>query len=60
MFLDTHVSWEWRSYCGFEDDNIYTFWDGTDKVRGRPPKFGSQPAGAKDSLLVNDPPAPRK
>jgi len=57
MFLDTHVSWERRSYCGFEGDNIYTFWDGADKARGQPPKFGSQPAGAKDSLLVNDPPA---
>jgi hypothetical protein len=60
MFLDTHVTFEKRSYCGFEDDNIYTSWDGPDKVRGPPPKFGSQPAGARDSLLVNDPPAPRK
>ncbi len=60
MFLDTHVNFEKRSYCGFEDDNIYTSWDGTDKGRGQPPKFGSQPADAKDSLLVNDPPVPRK
>jgi len=60
MFLDTHVSFERRSYCGIENDNIYTSWDGTDKVRSRPPKPGSQPAGERDSLLVNDPPAPRK
>ncbi len=60
MFLDTHVSFEKRSTCGVENDNIYTSWDGTDKVRGRPPKLGSQPAGERDSLLVNDPPAPRK
>jgi hypothetical protein len=60
LFLDAHAAFERRSYCGLENDNIYTSWDGTDKVRGKPPKLGSQPAGAKDSLLVNDPPAPRK
>ena len=59
MFLDTHVMFEKRSYCGFENDNIYTSWDGAAKTRGQPPKFGSQPAGAKDSLLVNDPPVGR-
>ena len=56
MFLDTHVSFEQWSYCGLDDDNIYTSWDGADKVRGKPPKLGSRPADAKDSLLVNDPP----
>jgi hypothetical protein len=60
LFLDMHVTFEARPYCSLEDDNIYTSWDGKDKVRGKPPKLGSQPAGAKDSLLVNDPPAPRK
>jgi type II secretory pathway pseudopilin PulG len=60
MFLDTHVSFEKRPYCSLEDDNIYTLWDGKDKARGRPPKLGSRAAGEKDSLLVNDPPAPRK
>jgi hypothetical protein len=60
MFLDTHVEFVEWSYCSVDDDNIYTSWDGTDKVRGNPPKLGSQPAGEKDSLLVNDPPAPRK
>jgi hypothetical protein len=60
MYLDTHVMFEKRSYCGFEDDNIYTSWDGLDKVHGKPPKFGSQPADARDSLLVNDPPVSRK
>jgi hypothetical protein len=60
MFLDTHVTFEKRPYCGVENDNVYTAWEGADRVRGRPPKFGSQPAGAKDSLLVNDPPAARK
>ncbi len=55
LFLDTHVNFQKRSYCGLENDNIYTSWDGADKIRGRPPKFGSQPAGQEDSLLVNDP-----
>jgi len=59
MFLDTHVTFEKRPYCGLENDNIYTSWEGADKVRGRPPILGSQPAGANDSLLVNDPPAAR-
>ncbi len=54
VFLDTHVNFQKRSYCGLENDNIYTSWDGADKIRGKPPKFGSQPADAKDSLLVND------
>jgi hypothetical protein len=60
MFLDTHVNFEKRSYCGLEDDNIYTFWDGTDKARGRPPSLGDRPADERDSLLVNDPPAAPK
>jgi hypothetical protein len=55
LFLDMHVTYEKRPFCGVEDDNIYTSWDGKDKVRGKPPKLGSVPANAKDSLLVNDP-----
>jgi len=42
-----------------DDDNIYTFWRGQDKVRGRPPILGSHPADPNDSLLVNDPAMPR-
>jgi len=60
LFLDTHVSFAKESYCGLENDNIYTSWDGADKVRGKPPTFGSQPAGERDSLVVNDPPVSRK
>ncbi len=60
MFQDTHVNFEKRATCGLEEDNIYTSWDGADKIRGRPPKLGSQPASAKDSLLVNDPPVTRR
>lgn len=60
LFLDTHVTYEKRPFCGAEDDNIYTLWGGKDRVRGKPPKLGSRPADRKDSLLVNDPPAARK
>ncbi|MBP7052100.1 MAG: hypothetical protein KBE65_13880 [Phycisphaerae bacterium] len=54
MFLDTHVEFEKRPFCGLDDDNIYTSWDGQDKARGVPPKLGSAPADTRDSLLVND------
>jgi hypothetical protein len=60
LFLDSHVDFEKRSFCGVDDDNLYTSWDGGDKVRGVPPKLGSMPADAKDSLLVNDPVQPSR
>lgn len=55
LFLDAHVDFEKRPYCGLDQDNIYTSWDGQDKTRGVPPKLGSAPADGTDSLLVNDP-----
>ncbi|MBN1360760.1 MAG: hypothetical protein JW993_09220 [Sedimentisphaerales bacterium] len=58
LFLDRHVEFVRRPTCGIDDDNIYTSWDDSDKVRGRPPTLGSQPADPKDSLLVNDPSTP--
>ncbi|MEN6574769.1 MAG: hypothetical protein ABFD90_00390 [Phycisphaerales bacterium] len=60
MFLDTHVEFKKRPFCGLDDDNIYTSWNGDDKARGVPPKLGSVPADAGDSLLVNDPVGPSK
>jgi hypothetical protein len=57
LFVDSHVYFENRAYCAINDDNIYTFWDGSDVRRGVPPVIGSQPAGRLDSLLVHDPPA---
>lgn len=60
LFLDSHVEFARRSYCALEDDNVYTSWDAADKVRGVPPKaYESQPADARDSLLLNDPPLKR-
>jgi len=45
---------EKRSFCGMNNDNIYTFWDGGDIRIGSPPVIGSQPMDRRDSLLVND------
>lgn len=55
LFLDTSVNFQNRPFCGVDNDNIYTSWDGDDKIRGVPPRLGSTPAGARDSLFVNDP-----
>ena len=58
LFLDTHVSFEKRSYCGIEDDNIYLI---SPDARGGTP-LGLVPApgpitllNSKDSVLVHDP-----
>jgi hypothetical protein len=59
LFLDNHVGFEKRSFCGVNEDNIYTYWDGGDIRRGTPPRLGSQPADKSDSLLVNDPAIPK-
>jgi hypothetical protein len=58
LFLDTHVGFEERSFCGINDDNIYTYWDGGDIRVGAPPVLGSMPADRMDSLLVHDPVTP--
>jgi prepilin-type processing-associated H-X9-DG protein len=60
FFLDGHVQFARRAFCGLEDDNIYTAWDGEDRARGTLPKpYESQPGDARDSLLLNDPPLRR-
>ncbi|MHC4461105.1 MAG: DUF4190 domain-containing protein [Planctomycetota bacterium] len=56
LFVDGHATLEMRSFCGINDDNIYTYWDGEDIHRGAAPVLGSQPADRLDSLLVHDPP----
>ncbi len=60
LFLDSHVEFAKRPYCGVDDDNIYTVSGNptAGDALGTPPTFGSQPANRKDSLLVNDPPTP--
>jgi len=56
LFVDTHVGFEKRPFCGINDDNIYTFWDGGDIKIGSPPTIGSGPQDKLDSLLVHDGP----
>ena len=54
LFLDIHVGQMKQPFCGINDDNIYTFWDGGDIRIGSPPVIGSEPAERLDSLLVHD------
>lgn len=56
LFSDNHVEFKKRSYCGIDDDDIYTSWDDEDKRRGAAPTLTSQPADRLDCLLVHDPP----
>ncbi len=56
LFVDAHTVFEKASFCGLNDDNIYTSHNGPDIQRGIPPTLQSQPADANDSLLVHDPP----
>ena len=56
LFIDSHVDFQPTSFCGVNEDNIYTYQDGGDIRRSSPPQIGSQPTNRLDSLLVNDPP----
>jgi len=60
LFMDSHVGFEKRSFCGINDDNIYTYQDGGDIRRGGLPIPGaSQPQNRSDSFLVHDGEGPR-
>ncbi len=68
LFLDNHVGFEKQPFCGVNDDNIYTYWDGGDIRRGGTPIPGaSEPMDKSDSFLIHDgrsfalppPPMPR-
>ncbi len=55
LFLDNHVGFEKNSFCGINDDNIYTYWDGGDIRKGGVPIVGaSEPKDRTDSFLVHD------
>ena len=54
LFLDNHVGFEKNAFCGINDDNIYTFWDGGDIRRGGMPIVGASPKERTDSFLVHD------
>jgi hypothetical protein len=53
LFLDNHVNFEKRSFCGINDDNIYTYWDGEDIRVGAYPGPG-EPQSKTDSILIHD------
>jgi len=54
LFMDIHVGQEKAPFCGINDDNIYTYWDGGDIRKGLPPVVGTEPKNRLDSLLVTD------
>jgi prepilin-type N-terminal cleavage/methylation domain-containing protein len=55
LFLDIHVGQEKRPFCGINDDNIYTYWNGGDIREGGAPTLGVNPLQERlDSLLVTD------
>lgn len=58
LFLDSHVAYEKRAFCGVMDDNIYTAWGGggrPQRQRGSAPnRADDSPSSKVDSLLVNE------
>jgi prepilin-type N-terminal cleavage/methylation domain-containing protein len=59
LFLDSHVDFEKRAYCGVEEDNIYTFMRtsvGSVQIGEAPVACTSVPGTRRDSLLLNEPP----
>ncbi len=56
LFMDSHVAFEKRAFCGVQDDNIYTFSPRTGVIQqGTPPAGGGDVSlHREDSLLVID------
>ena len=55
LFLDSHVEFENVSFCGINEDNIYTSQGlNVDLRKGIKPSIGSKPLTRSDSLLVDD------
>ena len=55
LFVDGHVAFKKQPFCGINNDNIYTYWDGVDVRRGGYPIANiSEPSDKLDSFLVND------
>ena len=57
LFMDSHVEFEKRAWCGVEDDNIYTHLPqglGYPQQGLQPVPFVDMPGHRKDSLLVHD------
>lgn len=55
LFMDSHVEFEKKPFCGVNDDNIYTYQDGGDVRRGGYPiPTATEPKDRLDSFLVHD------
>jgi prepilin-type processing-associated H-X9-DG protein len=54
LFVDGHVGFENKAFCGINNDNIYTYWDGGDIRIGTKPVVGSESQDRRDSLLVHN------
>ena len=64
LFMDNHVYFEKESFCGVDDDNIYTYQDPSEPFKEQgvqpticestPPFDMLHPTNLKDSLLVNE------
>lgn len=59
LFMDNHVTFEKQSFCGVDEDNIYSIRDPVAAIQqGVPPVCDvydmSQPTNLTDSLLVNE------
>ncbi len=55
LFMDSHVEFAKQPFCAINDDNIYTYWDGTDpRIGGIPIPGATEPKGRLDSYLVHD------
>jgi len=59
LFLDNHVNFAKRSFCGINNDNIYTYWHDGDIRMGQAPHPVADPSDRKDSLLIHDLPIGR-
>ena len=62
MFLDTHVNFESVSFCGLNEDNIYTYQKNNIDIRkgDKPSAKNFYPTNRNDSLLLTDKLAPNK
>ena len=59
LFVDGHVAFEERSYCGLDNDNIYLYSDDPTKgspVGRFPVRPTAVPGSRRDSVLVHDAP----
>jgi len=56
LFLDNHVNFEKSSFCGINDDNIYTYWYYNGNTRKFVPGVGN-PGDRTDSILIHDQPS---